>query len=556
MKLSWPTCLPFFPPVRAFIFDGAQGAAFPRFVDFHVASLRCCAFGNVRTDPVRTFYEQFIHETIALLASFKVQTRRGYDPVLVEGKEARVKAKMPVPRPVAMGILPTPVVDTEVTRLVLLRERCPLAVTASPGSLAMAEAAMVVEGGEGGGDGGGGEGLGGGGREDGGGGGGEGGGEGGKEKGGEQAPHGEGVAPMACTPDVNDGCFPAVDGDVEVGMTESEGSGSAARGEVVGAAGTGGSATSTAAVAAVVDEAVRTDQEHGATRLPSSSSPTEVNGGEAPVTVDAMAAAAAAEATGGGGGGARWKGSGIKRCYDNFPGPKRRMRVYCFRSPPGEMDGWVPTPKRSAEKAKGSGREKGEGKKGDDDESKCEDGGSKEAEDDESKKGEEVASMTVEDGESRKDEDGDSKKGEDDDSKNGEGGESKKGEDGESIKGEDGESKKDEDGDIKKGEDDESKKGEDGESKKDEEGESMKGEDDGSRQGEDGERKNDEDGESKNDEDGESRKGEDGESKKGKDGESKKGSDEEAGVDEEEDEDEHEVRASLLELIQNGGRGI
>lgn len=153
MKLSWPTCLPFFPPVRAFIFDGAQGAAFPRFVDFHVASLRCCAFGNVRTDPVRTFYEQFIHETIALLASFKVQTRRGYDPVLVEGKEARVKAKMPVPRPVAMGILPTPVVDTEVTRLVLLRERCPLAVTASPGSLAMAEAAMVVEGGEGGGDG-------------------------------------------------------------------------------------------------------------------------------------------------------------------------------------------------------------------------------------------------------------------------------------------------------------------------------------------------------------------------------------------------------------------
>ena len=55
-----------------------------------------------------------------------MQTRRGYDPVLVEGREARVKAKMPVPRPVAMGILPTPVVSDEETRLVLLRERLSL----------------------------------------------------------------------------------------------------------------------------------------------------------------------------------------------------------------------------------------------------------------------------------------------------------------------------------------------------------------------------------------------------------------------------------------------
>lgn len=63
----------------------------------------------------------------------------------------------------------------------------------------------------------------------------------------------------------------------------------------------------------------------------------------------------AAEVRDGGGGGGRggraaWKGSGIKRCYDNFPGPKRRMRVYCFRSPPGEMDGWVPKPKAPVER--------------------------------------------------------------------------------------------------------------------------------------------------------------------------------------------------------------
>ena len=84
----------------------------------------------------------------------------------------------------------------------------------------------------------------------------------------------------------------------------------------------------------------------------------------------AVAAAAAAEATGDvgwggrGGGGAAWKGSGIKRCYDKFPGPKRHMRVYCFRSPAGEMDGWVPTPKPPAEKTDEARAGGGEGKEG------------------------------------------------------------------------------------------------------------------------------------------------------------------------------------------------
>lgn len=71
------------------------------------------------------------------------------------------------------------------------------------------------------------------------------------------------------------------------------------------------------------------------------------------VVDDTAAPAEAAGVRGGGGsggGGAAWKGSGIKRCYDNFPGPKRRMRVYCFRSPAGEMDGWVPKPRARVER--------------------------------------------------------------------------------------------------------------------------------------------------------------------------------------------------------------
>ncbi|CAM9856230.1 unnamed protein product, partial [Ectocarpus sp. 13 AM-2016] len=39
-------------------------------------------------------------------------------------------------------------------------------------------------------------------------------------------------------------------------------------------------------------------------------------------------------------------GARTRGCYEDDPGPKRRMRVYCFRSPAGEAEGWVPTLKR------------------------------------------------------------------------------------------------------------------------------------------------------------------------------------------------------------------
>lgn len=50
-----------------------------------------------------------------------------------------------------------------------------------------------------------------------------------------------------------------------------------------------------------------------------------------------------AEAIGARGSGtAAWRGAWTRGSYENIPGPKHRFRVYCFRSPPGEMDGWVP----------------------------------------------------------------------------------------------------------------------------------------------------------------------------------------------------------------------
>ncbi|CAM9431800.1 unnamed protein product [Ectocarpus fasciculatus] len=41
-----------------------------------------------------------------------------------------------------------------------------------------------------------------------------------------------------------------------------------------------------------------------------------------------------------GAGFAVWEGARTRGCYEDDPGPKRRMRVYCFRSPAGEAEGW------------------------------------------------------------------------------------------------------------------------------------------------------------------------------------------------------------------------
>lgn len=211
----------------------------------------------------------------------------------------------------------------------------------------------------------------------------EGGGEGGGAGEGEESQQGD-AATMCCASlprgDGDIGLFHAVDRDVEMVVTEAERSpGTAAPGGVSGAAGAAGPATaatlavSVAAVTAAVDEPICTGQEGEPIRLPPSSSPPQVYGAGMSMMVDdtaVVAAAAEAEATGDvgrggrGGGGEAWKGSGIKRCYDNFPGPKRRMRVYCFRSPPGEMDGWVPTPKPPTEKTEEARAEEGEGDEG------------------------------------------------------------------------------------------------------------------------------------------------------------------------------------------------
>ena len=67
-------------------------------------------------------------------------------------------------------------------------------------------------------------------------------------------------------------------------------------------------------------------------------------------------------------------------CYEGVPGPKRRMRIYCFRSPPGELDGWAPSSKeprirratargakRSSSSKKGEDKDKEGGGEGDED---------------------------------------------------------------------------------------------------------------------------------------------------------------------------------------------
>lgn len=47
-----------------------------------------------------------------------------------------------------------------------------------------------------------------------------------------------------------------------------------------------------------------------------------------------------------GSGSAAWRHAWTRGSYEDDPGPRTRFRVYCFRSPPGEMDGWVPASRK------------------------------------------------------------------------------------------------------------------------------------------------------------------------------------------------------------------
>lgn len=169
----------------------------------------------------------------------QVEKRRGYDPVLVEGKDARIKAKMPIPRPVAMGILPTPGVEFDAAWMA--------AWMAADGNGASYDGSGSTKGTS------------------------------------EEAKSPEADVPGETVATAGSPPSPGAVGN------GSEGGGD------VQAGGPGGPGIGPAAAGA---------------------------------------------------GFAVWEGARTRECYEDDPGPKRRMRVYCFRSPAGEAEGWVPTLKQ------------------------------------------------------------------------------------------------------------------------------------------------------------------------------------------------------------------
>lgn len=284
-----------------------------------------------------------------------METRRGYDPVLVEGKEARVKATMPIPRPIAMGILSTPTVDFEEARLALWRANSPPKVVAE-------EQGACGEG----------EGL-----------------------------HDiVGVSPRVALTNgvVDDVEMVAGDGGdaLAVGSNDDDAVDATASRDpsrdAVGADdGTSGSPFVDMQAEHLDVVEIPTAREVGAndgdghardvaeenTPRPEGSSLAlgDKNDGDQP---NSGAAASGA-------GSVVWEGAWVRRCYENVPGSTCRMRVYCFRSPPGEIDGWVPQPKER----KGSSKDK---KQGGDEKGGGEEEGSKE----EGDKAEENATETKE----------------------------------------------------------------------------------------------------------------------------------------------------------------
>lgn len=261
-----------------------------------------------------------------------METRRGFDPVLVEGRAARVKAKMPIPRPVAMGILPTPSVDFDVALMAAWRAENGRRISNSGGTSSSStnsgvSSAMV---------------------------------DCNRSFGGGAAPGvvagaaalgREGATPVA-TPiaaapaaaetresttaaEGSSATAPTVAVDNRSAETSSSGSGSReARGPPLGASLPPQPATSDVGVAKGKGEVSKGEEmdEERREEDPSSSSS---SGTTSPPISPA----------GAGAGSAVWEGARTRGCYENVPGPKQRMRIYCFRSPPGEMDGWVPKKK-------------------------------------------------------------------------------------------------------------------------------------------------------------------------------------------------------------------
>lgn len=180
----------------------------------------------------------------------QVESRKTYDPIVVVGRESRAKATMPIPRPIAMGILPTPNVNFEQASLIAWN------------------AANV---------------------------------------------------------------FP----ETTAGAASLKGLGTAEDSDVVGSSKVVSLLTNgTALQEAQVDSDVAMNVEEsnirdgvGCARSNSGFSPSDE-------AIDAAAGAGSGPAT--------WKDTPTRGCFEGIPGPKRRMRVYCFRSPPGELDGWVP----------------------------------------------------------------------------------------------------------------------------------------------------------------------------------------------------------------------
>lgn len=183
----------------------------------------------------------------------QVESRKTYDPiVVVVGRESRAKATMPIPRPIAMGILPTPNVNFEQASLMAWNAANVFPETATDVASLKGDSSSIV---------------------------------------GSSKPVSlltNGAAPQEADVAAN------VVGAEEPVINVKE---SIIR-DGVGSAGSSSSFSS-------LDEAV-----------------------------DAAAAA--------GSGPAMWKDAPNRGCYEGVPGPKRRMRVYCFRSPHGELDDWVP----------------------------------------------------------------------------------------------------------------------------------------------------------------------------------------------------------------------
>ncbi|CAM9952259.1 unnamed protein product [Scytosiphon promiscuus] len=230
-----------------------------------------------------------------------VETRRGYDPVLVEGREARIKAKMPVPRPVAMGILPTPAVDFDAALTAAWKAANKSRSSSNSGSGVDASAAGSTN-----------------------------------ASGGQARGESAGALPAGSAAGSSTAAAAGA-----AGAGDPSGGGERSGGGDSGLA-LGPSPPSNGNASGVGRGSTSKAEEFGEQRKEDRDGPS----GEATSSAPAIDPAAA------GAGYAVWEGARTRGCYENVPGPKRRMRIYCFRSPPGEVEGWVPKTKKVWRKKK------------------------------------------------------------------------------------------------------------------------------------------------------------------------------------------------------------